>query len=826
MNSYSTGMRDALALAGRVCLLKQNHFLDGVQAIQVDDAAYIPKIRHWWQMGGLRLLEREETTARLLRQVCTQWLAAARQTGAPAVFLLRKEHENLTILYGSGAVDLPALFQAQVPGCSFATPAEIGPKDSRYSGLLLGSMRAGGLADTLACSGLESAWVACIVLPSSDTEAQNLLRQDQALVEQLKPYRSFQRVSGNATRRTVDVPVPQVDRALALLKEEIQFLQHSGGVVRTAVRFGASDAASCWRLAEMIQSSLSGPEEKYTLEPVRCFLLEGGSSRNFLAVPRVPAGDGTGLRLPALSLQSLEQAGAFCTPPVHSCPGFYVAGLTVGEQSRDLFPVLPPIQEDGATVGRTIEDGAPAVLPDGNLLSHMAVCGSSNTGKTNLVMQLLTRVWSEQQIPFVVLEAAKKEYCGLLGSIPELQVYTPGADGLLLQINPLRPENGTLIENQAAAVSRAVAAATGAEHPIPEAIEGLLKQSYRRFGWEYGMLAYTDPDRPFPTVRDLMSGVEDYIAANAQYGPEVRQNLTAALKLRCSWLAEGALGRMFASPVGLSARDLISAPTIIELADLSEESAAFLMNILLYRFQSYLQGLPASSCLQRLLVVEEAHNVFRRTLSEDSSLAKSNLAFEKLFAEVRSSGTGIVMSDQRPGVLPDAVMANTSIKACFGLSSESDRQVIGNAMGLSELQQKELNAFGIGECLVSVRGHRGVYHVKTDKMVSSMGYSPACLLCRCRFRCRKAAVEPLVRGLDQDLVAYHLSKIMKAGYGSSLRVCVCQMLKDLEVPDKPAEAFCLLGRVLDQAGVPAGESRRILRACQNNGIEKGVRRDA
>ena len=119
-------------------------------------------------------------------------------------------------------------------------------------------------------------------------------------------------------------------------------------------------------------------------------------------------------------------------------------------------------------------------------------------------------------------------------------------------------------------------------------------------------------------------------------------------------------------------------------------------------------------------MVEEAHNVFRRTLSEDSSLAKSNLAFEKLFAEVRSSGTGIVMSDQRPGVLPDAVMANTSIKACFGLSSESDRRVIGDAMGMSELQQRELNAFSIGECLVSVRGHRGMYHVKTDKMVSSM----------------------------------------------------------------------------------------------------------
>ncbi len=812
MNPYSTGMRSALALAEKICLLKRNHFLDGVQSIRVDKSAYIPQIGCWWQMGGLRLLEGEETTAQLLRQACTQWLRTSCRTGAPAVFLLRKEHKTLTVLYGSSIVDLPALFQARLPECDFHSPAEILPDAGRHSGLFLGGMGAGGLADTLASSELEDAWAACILLPSSDAEAQNLLRQDQYLAEQLKPYRSFQRIFGNATRRTVDVPVQQVDKALALLEEEIQFLQQGGGVVRTAIRFGASNEAECRRLAGMIQSSLAGPGEKHGLEPVRCFLLEGG---NLLAVPRVPVD--TGLSLPALSIQSLEHAGAFCTPPVHSCPGFYVTGLTVGEQSRDLFPVLPPIREQGAAVGRTIEDGTPTVFPYGNLLSHLAVCGSSNTGKTNLVMKLLTRIWSEQRIPFVVLEAAKKEYCGLLGSIPELQVYTPGADGLLLQINPLRPENGTLVENQAAAVSRAIAAATGAEHPIPEAMEGLLKQTYRRFGWEYGMLAYTDPDRPFPTVRDLMAGVEDYIAANAQYGPEVRQNLTAALKLRCSWLAEGALGRMFASPAGMTAQDLISTPTVIELEDLNEESTAFLMNILLFRLQSYLQGLPSSSQLQRLLVVEEAHNVFRRTLSEDSSLAKSNLAFDKLFAEVRSSGSGIILSDQRPSLLPDSVMANTSIKACFALSSESDRRVIGDAMGLSDPQQRELNTFGIGECVVSVRGHRGAYHAKTDKMVTSIGYSPACLMCRCRFRCRKATVELLARGQDRAKVGYHLAKVRQAGYGLQMQDSVRRMMKDLGVSDKPTEAFCLLGKVLQQADVPAGESRRILRACQNNG---------
>lgn len=80
----------------------------------------------------------------------------------------------------------------------------------------------------------------------------------------------------------------------------------------------------------------------------------------------------------------------------------------------------------------------------------------------------------------------------MLACIPELHIFTQGADGTPLQMNPLQPEDGVLIENNVAAVVRAISAATGAEHPIPEAFNGLLKYTYKRFGWEFGMIAYTD----------------------------------------------------------------------------------------------------------------------------------------------------------------------------------------------------------------------------------------------------------------------------------------------------------------------------------------------
>ena len=208
--------------------------------------------------------------------------------------------------------------------------------------------------------------------------------------------------------------------------------------------------------------------------------------------------------------------------------------------------------------------------------------------------------------------------------------------------------------------------------------------------------------------------MEDYVAHHARYGPEVRQNLTGALELRAETMTSGALGRVFADPFGMTAKQLLTVPTVLELADFSEEATAFLMNILMFRFQSYLQRLPESSVLRRLIVLEEAHNVFRKTDTEDSALARSNLAFDKMFAEIRASGTGLVLSDQRPSLMPDSVMANTAVKLCLGMDSGEDRGCMGSVMDLSVLQRRALHAFRPGECLMTVRGTPGVFHLQTE----------------------------------------------------------------------------------------------------------------
>lgn len=820
MNQYNTGMRNASALAKRINEVKANRFLNGIQGLSLDDAAFIPVIHNWTRFHGFRMMD-TKFSYEALKKAAYQGIRSSFRTGAPSLFILDTNKDGILSVYYGNMSTAPIL-KSTLPDCHTSDCAGWQTNGFRFSGIVLGTLASENLADTFASAGIKSAYIACTITPVADSVAQDILTENRRLTASLAPYKSFQRVYGNSSHRVVELPVPEIVEAIAVLKNECDFIQNhiSEGLTCAAVRFGANDRRDFLRLANLIQSGMISHDENPGYEPVRCFELSGTFLNwgDCVAVPHIAVGD-TGVlqhNAYAVSFQGAAEVASFCTAPLHSYSGYYVDSGQNGADTHDLFPTIRSINQIGITVGKTCSSSDNVVLPLGGLLCHSAIFGATNTGKTNIVKKVLSDSWTAYKIPFVVLEAAKKEYSDLLAGIPELHIFTQGADGTPLQMNPLQPEDGVLIENNVASVVRAISAATGAEHPIPEAFNGLLKYTYKRFGWEFGMKAYTDSRKPFPTFTDVMADVDHYIAVSAQYGPEVRQNLTAALKIRCEAFSSGALGLLFSKSSGLTAKDFLEAPTVVELADFSEENTTFLMNILLFKFQSYLEHLPASQRLNRLIVIEEAHNVFRKTLSEDTSLARSNQAFDKMFAEIRASGTGLILSDQRPSIMPDSVLANTAVKLCFGMDSEEDRRTIAGAMGLSDMQRAELHTFGIGDSVVTIRGHRGVFRLKTDKFSVKNSFSASCMVCSCRFRCRKSAVQKLINELPTELIRYHLSKITANPYNISLLSAnINHMLEDMHVAAAASTKLCLLGELLHQANTPMNESRLIVNAYNN-----------
>src|SRR5699024_4520949 len=100
--------------------------------------------------------------------------------------------------------------------------------------------------------------------------------------------------------------------------------------------------------------------------------------------------------------------------------------------------------------------------------------------------------------------------------------------------------------------------------------------------------------------------------------------------------------------------------------------------------------------LKHITVLEEAHNLLKRTSTEQSSesanlLGKSVEMLTNAIAEMRTYGEGFVIADQAPGLLDIAVIRNTNTKIVLRLPEYSDRELVGRAMGLNDDQIEELS---------------------------------------------------------------------------------------------------------------------------------------
>jgi hypothetical protein len=121
------------------------------------------------------------------------------------------------------------------------------------------------------------------------------------------------------------------------------------------------------------------------------------------------------------------------------------------------------------------------------------------------------------------------------------------------------------------------------------------------------------------------------------------------------------------------------------------------------------ESINADGKLRHITVLEEAHNILRRTSIEQSQ-ESSNLQGKSVemlanaIAEMRFYGEGFIIADQSPGLLDMSVIRNTNTKIIMRLPDESDRMLAGKAAGLSDMQIGEISRFETGVAAVSQSG--------------------------------------------------------------------------------------------------------------------------
>lgn len=797
----------AADLADKV-LRKNNGFLDGLPLEDVRPDGYLPDIRNWVTLRGWRLTENEKKDRLLPAQAMAQWLRGASLSGSTAVVYLQRELERINLRFGTTGQTQPGSFAAHLPRCQLEETSWFRPRNFPFNGFLLGTISAERLADALASDqNLRNAGVAVIACPVADRSAETLLQQEEALLHRLEGCTTYDRVYGSATRRVVHLPVGRVGQAVTRLSAELKQLREARGLglIYTAVKFGAADESQYRRVKALLTAAMqAGSGEAF--EPLRCFTLnmEGDA----LAVPTAVL-DGKAISL--LSLNTVSAAAQFCQPPHRSYPGYYLEGANNEEIFAAAMPT--PVQRGDLVIGTAIEGGALVALKPRELLSHGFISGSNGSGKTTLVKNLL-REDARLGVPFVVLELAKKEYHLLKSELPALRVYGSGADSMPLQVSLLQPEDGVLIETHVEAVVRSLCASTGSDHPLPECFQAILRIAYARCGWQYGELAHEDPRRTWPTFSDVLALVDPYMAKYGKYGPEVRRNVTTALKIRCQLYTCGALGALFNRRRGLTAADLLHTPTVIELADFGADSIAFLANLLLFKMQCYLAHQEETSALKHMLVVEEAHNAFRKVQNTFGIAEQNNLALAKMLSEVRAYGAAVVVVDQCANLMPDAVLSNSCVKIALSQDSALDRNVMASAMDLYDRQCRELRALQPGEAVLSVRGRRDAVHFTASAPAagfSAPAPSAACLHCGCVQNCRRELVAQLLAQFPPLELQRTAVAMQDHPYeGRAISRSMEDLLRKAGVNASPAVKLCLLGLLLQQTHTPDQRARLIV----------------
>ena len=398
--------------------------------------------------------------------------------------------------------------------------------------------------------------------------------------------------------------------------------------------------------------------------------------------------------------------------PMHlGLPTRSVHGLPIIEHAefgRNVPDEAMP-DEDKMNLGKIYhmgkEEAAGLILNRQAMASHTFITGSTGTGKSNAVYHLLDEITKNGQTTFLVVEPAKGEYKNVFGNCTDVQVFgTNPRETPLLRMNPFAfPENIHILEH----IDRLVEifnACWPMYAAMPAVLKDAIERSYQKVGWD---LRNSESEKGvFPTFFDLLDILPGVIE-ESHYSKDTQSDYVGALCTRVKSLTNGIYGSVLCAEDALTDEALFDRNVIVDLSRVgSMETKSLLMGILVMKLQEYrMCSSGMNSRLRHVTVLEEAHNLLRKTSAEQSQeganlQGKSVEMLANAIAEMRTYGEGFIIADQAPGLLDMSVIRNTNTKIILRLPDEEDRKLVGKSAALKEAQIDELSKLPLGVAAV------------------------------------------------------------------------------------------------------------------------------
>ncbi len=512
------------------------------------------------------------------------------------------------------------------------------------------------------------------------------------------------------------------------------------GAWETAITFATATVPGRDILAGILLGELAKPSTDAL--PPRVYYAGLGDNRPLL----LPRQDKVSTIFPRslASYLTSEELASITAPPCENLPGYEIRRAP----ALSLTDARSIVSSEGRSLGNVCDHGRPLEgvevrLSPTDLVKHLFVCGLTGSGKTTTVKEIL----AASDVPFLVLESAKRDYRQLLGC-PSLEgplrIYTPGDTSIApLQMNPFHIMPGVPAGVHIDYLKAIFNASFSLYGPMPYIVEKCLHNIYLKRGWDLTtgkhpqlLDADGEPDRHryevkesrcyFPTLLDLRDEVQKHVRS-LDYKGELSDNIRAAIITRLDSLAVGAKGLLFNTSKPLDIEDLLAKRTVLELDALSDDDdKAFVVGLLLTLISEYRQTNDPSRDpfakpghdLQHVLVIEEAHRLLKNVVQERQTehlgnpRGKAVEFFANAISEMRSMGQGVAVVEQIPSKLLPDVIKNTNTKIVHRLVSHDDQALLASTLGLEEQEAIYLTSLQTGHALYATEGMQRPIEVK------------------------------------------------------------------------------------------------------------------
>lgn len=508
-----------------------------------------------------------------------------------------------------------------------------------------------------------------------------------------------------------------IDRLLAKLDQNLERIDeaHNYGAWYTAAYFVSSHSYASESLASIFLGLMRGEKSNSEYFALNTWENEKAQpifdSLSQLSHPVIDMAE-LGELSPATLVSGKEMAIQLGLPRRSTSTVSVVEAKTFGRQIQNVDSFTPKAEKivDLGVVRHLWTDLPQKVELDvKKLASHIFVTGSTGStgsGKSNTVYQLLSEL-NKNDVNFMVIEPAKGEYKHVFGHREDVTVLgTNPLRAELLKINPFKFPEGIHVLEHIDRLVEIINVCWPMYAAMPAVLKDAMLEAYKISGWDLDVSCNLFGKVLFPTFTDLLTQLEKVIQQSA-FSQEVKSNYIGSLVTRVKSLTNGLNGQIFAADE-IDNERLFDSNVIVDLSRIgSQETKSLIMGILVMRLSEHRMSNTAgmNQPLKHVTVLEEAHNILKRTSTEQSS-EDSNVAgkavemLSNAIAEMRTYGEGFIIADQSPSAVDISAIRNTNTKIIMRLPDESDRCLAGKAAGVSDEQLEEIAKLPKGVAVV------------------------------------------------------------------------------------------------------------------------------